>query len=57
MATFTERTQFNTRILHPGEGGVLNKVLYWEALPRGLTPYPLREEPPLGFATKKKDLY
>ena len=46
MPTFAERAHFNTRVLHPGEGGVLNKVLYGEALPRGLTFYSLREDPP-----------
>ena len=42
MPTFAERARFNTCVLHPGEGGVLNKVLHREALPRGLTSYSLR---------------
>ena len=46
MPTFAERARFNTCVLHPGEGGVLNKVLYGEAQPRGLTSYSLREDPP-----------
>ena len=36
MPTFAERAHFNTCVLHPGEGGVLNKVLYGEALPSNL---------------------
>ena len=54
MPTFAERARFNTCVLHSEEGGVLNKVLHREALPRGLTSYSLREDPPLGFGTKKK---
>ena len=46
MPTFAERAHFNTCVLHPGEGGGLNKVLYREALPRGLTSYFLREDSP-----------
>ena len=46
MPTFAERARFNTCVFHPGEGGVLNKVIYGEALPRGLTSYSLREDPP-----------
>ena len=46
MPTFAERVRFNTCVLHSGEGEVLNKVLYREALPRGLTSYSLREDPP-----------
>ena len=46
MSTFAERARFNTCVLHPGEAGVLNKVLYREALPQGLTSYSLREDPP-----------
>ena len=54
MPTFAERARFNTCVLHSEEGGVLNKVLHREALPRGLTSYSLRENPPVGFGTKKK---
>ena len=54
MPTFAERALFNTCVLHPGEGGVLNKVLHREALPRGLTSYSLRLRIPLGFGTKRK---
>ena len=54
MPTFAERARFNTCVLHPGEGGVLNKVLHREALPQGLTSYSLRLRIPLGFGTKKK---
>ena len=54
IPTFTERVRFNTCVLHPGEGEVLNKVLYREALPRGLTSYSLREDPPGLWNSKKK---
>ena len=54
VPTFAERARFNTCVLHSEEGGVLNKVLHREALPRGLTSYSLRENPPVGFGTKKK---
>ena len=54
MPTFAERALFNTCVLHPGQGGVLNKVLHREALPRGLTSYSLRLRIPLGFGTKRK---
>ena len=54
VPTFAERARFNTCVFHSEEGGVLNKVLHREALPRGLTSYSLREDPSLGFGTKKK---
>ena len=54
MPTFAERARFNTCVLYPGEGGVLNKVLHRVALPQGLTSYSLRLRIPLGFGTKKK---
>ena len=54
MATFAERVRFNTCVLHPREGGILNKVLYGEALPRRLTSYSLTEDPP-GLWNYKKN--
>ena len=54
MPTFAERARFNTCVLYPGEGGVLNKVLHRVALPQGLTSYSLRLRIPLDFGTKKK---
>ena len=52
MPTFAERARFNTCVLHSGEGGVLNKVLHRKALPRGLTSYSLREDPPWALELK-----
>ena len=54
VPTFAERARFNTCVLHSEEGGVLNKVLHREALPRGLTSYSLREDPPWALELKKK---
>ena len=56
MPTFAERARFNTCVLHSGEGGVLNKVLHRKALPRGLTSYSLREDPPWALELTKKKI-
>ena len=45
MPTFAERAR-KYMCFAPWGGGLLNKVLYGEALPPGLTFYSLREDPP-----------